>query len=754
GRLIWGTNSRGDWVSGNNDFTSNLPPELGSCFSNEMSCCGGPTGFIRFGGPITIADQLEWIERIKWWPDWFQASGCATYNSYPHPYLGVTLPIDDLEIAVSCFACEGCAPYFDALIFHLPDGVFDVTYTNGIDTFELFDIMDLHSVPVEIFSPINYWLVSVEEVGACPLPATFTGEANITVPVFDAGEFKAYYLCENWMGDDLQLIYFLGGTPDPGGSWYGPNGYPTGSTWDPSDGEGLFTYYIFDVPGPCTPPFDTASVLIQYMDMDSTTIEVGCDQSGTPDIIEDDAIVLTVTVNGHGISFYYGISVVLGSEIVPENGYTGVPTTFLLAPGTATGPDLHINIQEWSILGCDFDFIIEAPGYCSDPCNHDMISYLTGPEDICVENCQEEPETIVIETDWSNFSLKMDFSLTAPGYPSWNFMNIPIEDYHEIQICVDSVPAPTYNSTTGYLTIPIFLAGSDVTFNLLEVSDFYDCTGILDETEVTMAIHPLPTINTTSLTFCFEDALLVDLTEYDLLISSFLDVRWFNGDPEGGNQIFNANSVNLTEVDQLFAQVSDDYCKKSIQIPLTIFPQPNLDSVPPINVCQGESIVLQNITLVDAGNSMATYTFHAGLPPDSTNRLDPLVYIPADSTTIYVHATSSVGMCYDTLPIIFNVEDYPDFVLQATPCDLLAGTYSVLFTSSADSIHASAGVVTNNPSGQDAVTGIPNNLNIWIEVLNPTSLCRDTFQIAAPNCNCPQINQPIAVTSSFAICEN
>ena len=103
---------------------------------------------------------------------------------------------------------------------------------------------------------------------------------------------------------------------------------------------------------------------------------------------------------------------------------------------------------------------------------------------------------------------------------------------------------------------------------------------------------------------------------------------------------------------------------------------------------------------------------------------------------------------------MINVEDFPDFVLQATPCDLLAGTYSVLFTSSADSIHASAGVVTNNPNGQDAVTGIPNNLNITIEVLNPTGLCKDTFQITAPNCNCPQLNQPVAVTASFAICEN
>src|SRR5258706_10765243 len=148
---------------------------------------------------------------------------------------------------------------------------------------------------------------------------------------------------------------------------------------------------------------------------------------------------------------------------------------------------------------------------------------------------------------------------------------------------------------------------------------------------------------------------------------------------------------------------------------------------------------------------MPVYTFHSGLPPDTTNILDSLLYSPLDTTTIYVLATA--GMCYDTLPIEIDVQDFPDFTLQGTPCDMLLHTYSILFTSSADSIHANVGTVINNPTGQDSIKGIPENVNVTIEILNPSGLCKDTFSIVAPNCNCPLITQPVASQPAYTICQ-
>ncbi|HEY3386195.1 MAG TPA: hypothetical protein VGK46_06785, partial [Saprospiraceae bacterium] len=753
GRLIWATNSRGEWVSGNNDSSSNLHPDLAGCYSNEMSCCGGPAGFIRFYGPITPADHFEWIDRIKWWPDWHFVTNCMDYTTYPNPYLGVVLPIED-NMSMGCWLCTGCHGFEDALIVNVPwEGEYNVVYTNGVDTFELFGISGTTGYEIFVDESISYWLISVEQVGGCKLYGNFTGQANFVTQYRDPGLHGELFVCPNeWY---YALYYFLEGTPDAGGIWYPPldQGLYYWSYWGP----GTYTHIqVYDPPHGCPP--DTATVSVYWVNIDDTVYEVGCDQNGTPNDITDDRLTVTVTVinnggigsGGFGPDYY--VEALFG-DVTPTDGVVGVPQTFILDPGTATAPFFSLHFVSYNPLWCDFWIEIPTPGFCSDPCDPDMETTISGPEELCVQNCTVEPYTMLVDISGGTPPFQMDFSLFSPNNPTWTFPLADIPPSGEISICVDNVSAPTYNETSGQLTLPQSLADSYISFTLDQMYDFYGCNGSIGNDELNFNIHPQPEIDSTVLLLCWDEASNIDLTELDILINPFYEVSWWDGNPiQGGEEINSPTGANLHNVVQLWAQVTDDYCQNQIHVPFTIFPLPDLDSVPPINVCQGDAIVLQNIMLVDAGNSMATYTFHAGLPPDSTNRLDPLVYVPADSTTIYVLA--SAGICFDTLPIIINVEDYPDFVLQATPCDLLAGTYSVLFTSSADSIHASAGVVTNNPTGQDAVTGIPNNLNIWIEVLNPTSLCKDTFQITAPNCNCPQINQPIAVTSSFAICEN
>src|SRR4030095_3270255 len=239
---------------------------------------------------------------------------------------------------------------------------------------------------------------------------------------------------------------------------------------------------------------------------------------------------------------------------------------------------------------------------------------------------------------------------------------------------------------------------------------------------------------------------------YDIYISTVFDVTWYDGDPlNGGDQIFNPTNANLLNVNQLWAKVADDFCENSIQIPLMILPEPALDPVPSVEVCIGGIVVLESIELIDQGNSMATYEFFSNFPLDTSTLLDPLYYIPLDSTTIYVLATA--GMCYDTLAIKINVQDYPDFTLEATPCNLSLNTYSVLFTSTADSIHSNFGTVVNNPTGQDAVNGIPKDSTVTIELISASGICKDTFTIVAPNCNCPLIASPAAGQPSYSICE-
>ena len=457
----------------------------------------------------------------------------------------------------------------------------------------------------------------------------------------------------------------------------------------------------------------------------------------------------------NGTEFGAGYNITSSSgTITPTSGVTGIPQQFTLGAGTAMGPNVVLTIVGSDPPYCKFEFPITSPGFCSDPCDYEMEASISGPEDICLKNCPDNPGSIVLEVSGGTAPYTMDFELYSPGYPIWTFSDAPVNSFQEIFVCVDSVPAPVYDPVSHYLTLPLYLGESDITLTMLNVYDKYDCTAILGNDEVYMNIHNLPAVMSTTLNLCQDEAMNIDLTEYNILINPFYDVFWYDGNPfAGGESINSPTGANLENVVTLWAKVVDDYCENAVQIPFNIFPQPHLDSIPPISICQGANIVLADIEIIDASNSMATYTFHAGLPPDSTNLLDSLVYLPEASTTIYVLATTE-HMCYDTLPIEIIVEEYPGLVVDAQPCDVENGTYSILFNSSAVTIISSAGTVFNNPSGQDSISGIPDGVDVTIQVLNASGMCNDTFQILAPVCNCPLINQPVPVAVSYQLCEN
>ncbi len=754
GRFIWGSNSTDVWAANGTDFASNIPPGLQPCYTQEISGPGSSSVAVKFKGPLTPATHFEWLERIKWWPDWGAETSCVNANQSFYPnYIGASYTITG-SIGLGCWVCNDCATFEDALVFTLPwDSEFNVTYTNGTDTFELFDVNGIFGEQVFVSSEISYWILSVEEVGGCTVYSNLGSTVTMTAPYNDPGEHGELWVCPN-VGV-YALYYWLGGTPETGGEWFPP------LQQDPVSGEMMYVAswgpgvyrYVFQHPGPPQCPPDTASVSVFWIDIDSSIVEIGCNKNGTPYNIFDDAIELNLTVIGQGLgaSPTYTIAPFSGS-ITPNVGTAGVPQTFLFSPGTATAGfmNVHITFQNWP--WCSFIIDIPVPGYCSDPCDPNMETTISGTDYVCIKNCIIEAASMEIAIEGGTAPYTMDFTMSSPSYPDLVFTGVPVNPSGEFSVCVDTVPAPIFNSSTGTLTIPEYLVDSELSFTLNHVYDYYDCEGVLITDQHTFYILPLPPIDTTSIMVCRNEALQFDLTEYDYFVSGFLDVSWFDGNPQlGGDQIFNPSLVNLENILELWALVDDGDCQNVIQIPFVILPQPDIDSIPPIIICKGDIIALETIPIVDAGNSMATYSFHSSLPPDSTNILDPKVFIPPDSIVIYLLATA--GMCYDTIPIEIFVEDYPDFTLEAQPCDLLELTYSVLFTSTADSIYASAGIVINNLLGQDSVVSIPNNTNITIELLNASGLCRDTFDITAPNCDCPLINPPTTPNALHSICE-
>ncbi|HZV70278.1 MAG TPA: gliding motility-associated C-terminal domain-containing protein [Saprospiraceae bacterium] len=746
GTVIYGFNTLGSWIADGTTHQSNIHPDVIPCYNMSS----GGSDFYKYTGDFTPTYQLEWWHRNQDAINWKNFANCTAYNLQAPDYAaGFSIPIDDIVIGITCLDCDGCAPFDAPIIFHLPPGVFDILYTDGTTSFSLLGISDFHIVNVTISDTHTYTITKITEVGGCPLQGPFSPSATINVPHNNPGHHATISVCPTQ--GLVALGQFLG-VHDAGGLWSPPldpiNGIYYSSFWGP----GTYTYY-FKHPG-C--PSDTATVTVYHVNIDATILDIGCDVNGTPNDITDDRMTVTLNVMGSGFGPDYWLyptylGVATGS-ISPGNGLVGIPTTFFLDPGTATTDHLAIVIQDMNGWQCIFKLQLPAPGFCSDPCDHTMTATISGDEDTCPNSCPDNPAHVYVDITGGQEDYSMDFSVTASGFPTWTFTDVPLEISTELEICVADVPEAVYDEATHSLLVPKILAGHDLVITLLNVYGKYGCTAILDNDQQFITIHALPQITAPTLTFCKGIANDINLTDYDIFISTFLEVTWSDGNPlEGGDILNNPTGANLLNVVQLWAMVEDDYCANSIQVPLTILPQPDIDSVGPLDICKGDIVVLQSIPLNDAGMSMPVYTFHSGLPPDTTNLLNPLVYIPADTTTVYVLATA--GMCFDTLPIVINVQDYPDFNLLGSPCDMILHTYSIVFTSSADSIHASVGQVVNNLTGQDSVKGIPENVNVSIEVLNASHLCRDTFLIIAPNCNCPLINPPLPAQPSYAICE-
>lgn len=773
GRLLWAFNTNDVWNADGTVNGSNLHPDVTPCYYSQGATNPWFMNFGEYTGPTSGTywdgdseedlDHFGYLYLVSSPAYWTTYELCAQFMANGPSYVGFSIDIVE-NMELTCFFCgNGCAPYDQLTGWTLPeDGEYNITYSVGGEIFTVMGAQDGDQLWIPITEDVEVAIISIEKVGGCTVYSKFSDPFVVDAIAFNAGVFTEIWICDNYPFP-LPLFLVLEGDPEPGGIWYNEGVEMAGGIWVPSLGPGDYTYLIPHEHGsPCMPPYDSATVRIHTIGLEESIIEVSCDQNGTPNDIFDDVLVFTLTVISDGFGPDYMVTVPGGGTVTPVFGTAGIPQTFSLWPGSATEePNITINIRNLHpehIPGwiCNWPLELESPGFCSDPCDYEMATEISGPnhQDVCIGNCPEDdPVTFTIETEGGTEPYKMDFSVSAPSFATWNFNAIAITPYEEFEVCVDNVPAPTFNVAANLLTIPAFLAGSEVAITLGNVFDKYDCTANIGNEEIYLTIHDLPELDTLKLEFCSEFATLVDLTQYDEDINPFYDVIWYDGNPLGaGELIQNPAFANLTNVGELWAYVKDDYCENSIRVDFKIHPSPKIDTIPPVELCTGSAVTLQSLPIEDLGNSMATYTFHTNPPLDSSTILDPAFYLPPDSTTVYLLATAT-GMCYDTMPIDINVQDYPNFSLQATPCDLLNDTYSVVLTSSADSIWASIGTVDYNIPGPHQITGIPNNVNVTIELLSTGALCKDTFLITAPNCDCPFINQPVAAQPTYEICE-
>lgn len=177
GNILFGFNSRSGWDALINDSqNSGLHPDVVPCF--YMAPTSGVTSFTSFSGPTGNATQLEWIARIGNPDNWTTYANCMAYQDPPG-----SLAIAPSGMSVDCEICNACAAVTDQLRFSLPDsgGPFDVSYTDGRDTFMLAGIFSGELVDVLVENTTTFELISVQDVTGCPVYSNFGPGATVTI---------------------------------------------------------------------------------------------------------------------------------------------------------------------------------------------------------------------------------------------------------------------------------------------------------------------------------------------------------------------------------------------------------------------------------------------------------------------------------------------------------------------------------------------------------------------------------------------
>ena len=176
GRILFGFNTKTQWLNTNSSQDSKLHPDVANCFN--MAPTGNSTDFIAYNGPNTATTQLEWISRIANPANWQTASSCTNLPPIPPRFT-----IANSGIELKCTTCQGCDTIDEVLRLTLPTtgGPFILEYSDGLDTFQVAQAKNNDSVSIRVGETTTFFIVSVTDANACPIFSNFGRPTTVTV---------------------------------------------------------------------------------------------------------------------------------------------------------------------------------------------------------------------------------------------------------------------------------------------------------------------------------------------------------------------------------------------------------------------------------------------------------------------------------------------------------------------------------------------------------------------------------------------
>lgn len=168
------------------------------------------------------------------------------------------------------------------------------------------------------------------------------------------------------------------------------------------------------------------------------------------------------------------------------------------------------------------------------------------------------------------------------------------------------------------------------------------------------------------------------------------------------------------------------------------------------NICQGAS--MPQLAVSVTGNLVVDW--FATLGSTTPLVVNSLTYTPAAPGTYYAQARDpQTGCTSKRIPVTINVVPNPQIQIDSVVCRGGNNAYDIFFSTNADSVRLSTGVVVVLSGPRRAILGIPEGQNISITVLNTTTGCSSSEQVISPNCNCTPLPAPVS-GGNVSICDS
>lgn len=355
-------------------------------------------------------------------------------------------------------------------------------------------------------------------------------------------------------------------------------------------------------------------------------------------------------------------------------------------------------------------------------------------------------------TDDCGRTITADQEISILAAPAAEFIDVP----NDITVlCDDPDYVPEDLDYTNGLSGICEINGSDspseiINGNVITYLWSYTdpCSGITteEEQEVTLAIEPDIEINPATVVICEGDEFDLNSITVTELNGSTISYTWHTDNPPTNSNEVDDNLVSPTDETIYYVFATNEFDCTDIDLFVIEVDEPvfagNNGSG---SVCSDESSVDIFTFLNNVTNFSGIWTVPAGSGINTSNPMSVDFSIVPPGTYELTYTILSGNSCPESSAIA-TVEVFEPLEISIVDieCSMDQDFYTVTFNTGGATISINTGTFNDLGNDMASISDIDINDALTINAVDPNTNCTDELIINPPNCDCPDIEPPIA----------